>query len=117
MKKILIQLVFGVSFLIPSTNLTAKPASMISQMCAGMALGTGTGLTLGLLNKHYPQYNHTSSLVASIAHSAFLTDLHKEMNTQGMTLDLASFFTAMTVYIFINKSQICSHSSMPTQSL
>jgi hypothetical protein len=117
MKKNLLVLVLSVSFLIPSTSLNAKPSTMVSQMCAGMALGTGMGLTLGLLNKHYPQYNHTSSLVASIAHSALLTDLHKEMNAPGISLDLSSFVSAMAVYICINRSAICSHSSMQTQSL
>lgn len=88
--------------LIPFSSGYAHKPSMVCQLAIGAALGTATGVSLGLLNKWYPAYHHPTFYVVGLTHVRALEELHHNRHSADIVIDIASLITATGWLIYLN---------------
>ncbi len=91
--------------LIPAahTMIRADNPTILSQIMNGAAIGTGTGISLGLLNKYSPRYNKNTFLLMGLVHNTLVREAHQ--NDAGIMLDVSAMLALVTWFVAINKSE------------
>ncbi len=99
MKKLLL---VGLLLIPTTTTIRADNPTILTQIINGVAIGTGTGISFGLLNKYCPHYRFPF-LLTGLAHNTLVLEAHQR--DAGIMLDVSAMVALATWFIAINKSE------------
>lgn len=107
MKKLF--LIAGLLLIPYAHTICADSPTMLSQIINGFAIGTGTGISLGLLNKYCPKYNKNTFLLMGLTHNTLVREAHQR--DAGIILDISALVALSTWFVALNKSEFCAPTS------